>query len=65
MIVRLARAYPFARLLVNLYLFTVNVSLPVFTFRNGKDENLIANLFTCKRLERMNVAFAQGIPQER
>lgn len=36
---------------------------PRVYFRNGKDENLIANLFTCKRLERMNVAFAQGIPR--
>jgi len=63
MIVRLARAYSSARLLVKLYLFTVNVSLPMFTFRNAKDENLIANQFACKRLERMNVAFAQGIPQ--
>lgn len=61
MIVRLARAYSFARLLVKLYLFTVNVSLPVFTFRNAKDENLIANRFACMRLERMNAAFAQGI----
>jgi hypothetical protein len=54
----------FARFLVKLYLFTVNVSLPIFTFRNSKDENLIANQFACKRLERMNVAFAQGIPQD-
>jgi hypothetical protein len=63
MIVRLARAYSFTRLFVKLYLFTANVSLPVFAFRNHKDENLIANQFACKRLERMNVAFAQGNPQ--
>ena len=37
--------------------------IPMFTFRNAKDENLYANQFACKRLERMNVAFAQGIPQ--
>ena len=63
MIVRLARAYSTARLLVKLYLFTVNV-FPHVYFRNAKDENLYANQFACKRLERMNVAFAQGIPQD-
>lgn len=37
-------------------------SMALFLFRNGKDENLIGNTFSCKRLEMLQVGFAKGMP---
>lgn len=34
----------------------------IWDIRNGKDENLLGNMFACKRLEILNLAFAQGKP---
>ena len=62
LLMRLARACSSARFLVKLHLLTVNVYFPMFSFRDPKDENLYPSKLSCKRLTRMNVAFALGIP---
>ncbi|KAJ3543988.1 hypothetical protein NMY22_g2946 [Coprinellus aureogranulatus] len=35
-------------------------SIPAIRVRNGKDENLVGNTFTCKRLEQLLIGFAQA-----
>lgn len=34
--------------------------VPKILIRNAKDENILGNMFACRRLELMNLAFAQG-----
>ncbi|KAF8589105.1 phosphoglycerate mutase-like protein [Ramaria rubella] len=38
-----------------------NGIVPKILIRNGKDENLMGNNLSCKRLELLNLAFAQGM----